>query len=102
MSLSKTSQPKEGKIAALAFVISAVCSFGAILHANYAEQKFVPYFDNLPWTIGAIAYLSGALLYALRFPERILPGKFDLFGNSHNIFHFCVLIGASCFFYGCI
>ena len=31
---------------------------------------------------------------AARFPERLLPGKVDYIGNSHQIFHTFVLVGA--------
>ncbi|KAI8990984.1 putative hemolysin-III channel protein Izh2 [Mycotypha africana] len=40
----------------------------------------------------AVTYISGALIYGFRFPERARPGKFDIFGASHQIFHFCVTI----------
>lgn len=42
----------------------------------------------------ALSYLSGATLYAFRMPERLSPGKFDLIGNSHQIFHCLVVLGA--------
>lgn len=35
-------------------------------------------------TSGAL-YVAGALLYALRVPERFAPGKFDYFGASHQM-----------------
>lgn len=59
-------------------------------------------------------YILGACLYALRIPERfsykepdhqgegetlinhLLPGRFDLFGHSHQIFHVMVVIAAYC------
>lgn len=42
----------------------------------------------------ALSYLTGASLYAGRFPERVSPGKFDFFGHSHQIFHILVVAGA--------
>ncbi|VEU23454.1 DEKNAAC104740 [Brettanomyces naardenensis] len=41
-----------------------------------------------------IGYISGALLYASRIPERFSPGSFDLFGQSHQIFHVLVVLSA--------
>ncbi|KAI8887450.1 hypothetical protein K501DRAFT_268771 [Backusella circina FSU 941] len=38
------------------------------------------------------SYIIGALIYGCRIPERILPGRFNYFGASHQIFHFCVVI----------
>lgn len=43
---------------------------------------------------GGASYIFGALLYAARFPEKQWPGKFNLIGSSHNIFHCFVLLGA--------
>ncbi|OQO08998.1 hypothetical protein B0A48_05888 [Cryoendolithus antarcticus] len=40
-----------------------------------------------------LVYLSGAILYAAKVPERWLPGKFDYAGGSHNIWHLAVLGG---------
>ena len=39
-------------------------------------------------------YVGGALLYAARWPERLAPGKFDLIGASHQIFHVAVFLAA--------
>ncbi|QFZ25441.1 putative ADIPOR-like receptor [Clavispora lusitaniae] len=60
-----------------------------------------------------VFYILGACLYALRVPERFFhiehpegeeetlldkmkPGKFDLFGHSHQIFHVMVVVAAYC------
>lgn len=43
-----------------------------------------------------VFYISGAALYGTRVPERFAPGKFDYFGNSHQIFHVFVIIAAYC------
>ncbi|RKF80992.1 ADIPOR-like receptor SPBC12C2.09c [Golovinomyces cichoracearum] len=45
-------------------------------------------------------YISGASIYAARWPERIRPGYFDIWGSSHQIFHILVLIAAGCHMYG--
>ncbi|KAK1315714.1 hypothetical protein QJS10_CPA05g01586 [Acorus calamus] len=39
-------------------------------------------------------YGLGALLYATRVPERWKPGKFDIAGHSHQLFHVLVVAGA--------
>lgn len=41
-----------------------------------------------------LTYVAGATLYALRIPEKWYPGKFDILGASHQIFHIFVLIAA--------
>ncbi|ORY87980.1 putative membrane protein [Protomyces lactucae-debilis] len=45
-----------------------------------------------------ILYITGAVIYACRVPERFFPGRFDILGASHQIFHvFVVLAGVSHF-----
>lgn len=39
-------------------------------------------------------YGFGALIYATRIPERWKPGKFDIAGHSHQLFHILVVAGA--------
>ncbi|XP_050237983.1 heptahelical transmembrane protein 4-like isoform X2 [Mercurialis annua] len=41
-----------------------------------------------------ILYGLGALFYATRIPERWKPGKFDIAGQSHQIFHVLVVAAA--------
>jgi adiponectin receptor len=36
----------------------------------------------------------GALLYALKIPERFKPGAFDLAFHSHQIFHVLICVAA--------
>lgn len=53
---------------------------------NRAGLKFVLF--------EALSYLTGASIYAFRLPERWIPGKVDMVGNSHQIFHTLVVLGA--------
>ncbi|KAJ3162372.1 hypothetical protein HDU86_004852 [Geranomyces michiganensis] len=41
-----------------------------------------------------VVYFLGAVIYACRVPERWWPGKFDMWGHSHQIFHVLVVAGA--------
>lgn len=49
--------------------------------------------------MGAL-YITGALLYAFRIPERFYPGKFDCWFHSHQIFHVLVIAAAVCHYFG--
>jgi len=42
----------------------------------------------------AFLYISGAIIYALRIPESLYPGKFDIWFQSHQIFHVFVVLAA--------
>ncbi|XP_019710696.1 heptahelical transmembrane protein 4-like [Elaeis guineensis] len=39
-------------------------------------------------------YGLGVVVYATRIPERCMPGKFDIVGHSHQLFHVLVIAGA--------
>lgn len=41
-----------------------------------------------------LLYGLGAVVYAVRIPERWMPGKFDIAGHSHQLFHILVVAGA--------
>ena len=41
-----------------------------------------------------LMYLTGAFFYTSRVPERLCPGKFDIWFQSHQIFHVLVVAGA--------
>ena len=47
-----------------------------------------------------VLYIVGAGIYAIRIPERFAPGKFDILGSSHQIFHGFVLAAAVTHFIG--
>ncbi|BHF61275.1 Adiponectin receptor protein 2 [Sparganum proliferum] len=56
---------------------------------------------SLGWLIlMAVLYIGGALLYAFRIPERLVPGCFDLWFQSHQIFHVLVVAAALVHYYG--
>lgn len=35
----------------------------------------------------------GFVIFALKLPEKLAPGKFDHCGQSHQIMHVCVVVG---------
>ncbi|KAH9939918.1 HlyIII-domain-containing protein [Amylocystis lapponica] len=69
----------------------APVSHGVITHGF----NRVCYEMGFGWLLPSAAlYISGALLYANRIPERFWPGTFDLFFASHQIFHVHVVLAA--------
>ena len=66
-----------------------------IVHFIIAKEGLKGYSNDtrfMFWYLGSITYVSGALLYLIRFPEKYYPGKFDFFGSSHQLLHIAVLI----------
>ncbi|CAG8632524.1 17034_t:CDS:2 [Gigaspora rosea] len=58
---------------------------------------------SLKWIIVmGVFYLTGAFIYGSRIPERWFPGKFDIYGSSHQIFHFFVVAAAFIHYFGVI
>lgn len=68
--------------------------FGLLETYNRAGLKFV--------LLEALGYIFGAFLYAIRFPESLKPGFFDIWGHSHQLFHILVVISAYCHYKGLI
>ncbi|CAF4174069.1 unnamed protein product [Rotaria sp. Silwood2] len=48
----------------------------------------------------AVLYVIGAALYAARIPERLAPGLFDIWFQSHQLFHVFVVAAACVHYYG--
>ncbi|KAJ2992337.1 hypothetical protein NUW58_g2198 [Xylaria curta] len=76
------------------FVVTGLSGLAPIVHgihmfgfAQMVKQSGLPYY----FAEGGL-FLIGAVTYACRFPERIKPGTFDIFGSSHQIFHILVMI----------
>eukprot|EP00475_Leptophrys_vorax_P006773 TRINITY_DN14232_c0_g1_i1.p1 TRINITY_DN14232_c0_g1~~TRINITY_DN14232_c0_g1_i1.p1 ORF type:complete len:333 (+),score=2.52 TRINITY_DN14232_c0_g1_i1:85-999(+) len=66
------------------------CMHKLLLHYNDPLAVTTTCYELL---MGAL-YGLGALFYATRIPERWLPGRFDIAGHSHQIFHVLVIAGA--------
>ncbi|GMI86510.1 heptahelical protein 4 [Hibiscus trionum] len=61
-----------------------------ILFSHQPEALHTTWYEILM----GILYGAGALVYATRIPERWMPGKFDIAGHSHQLFHILVVAGA--------
>jgi len=77
----------------IALGLSAIVpiSHGLIVHGLTKVRHEMGFGWLLP---SAGLYISGALLYANRIPERFAPGAFDHFFASHQIFHVHVVLAA--------
>jgi len=81
-----------------AALFSCMGASGAVPIAH----KLLLYGGTAPGAVASAGYeaLMGALyslgvaVYAARVPERWAPGRFDLVGHSHQLFHLFVIAGA--------
>lgn len=82
-------------VLATAWIIAGYSTGPGLIHLTvYLDPKYLYAIDFNAYAIGGTIYAGGAVIYALKFPERFFKGRFDNVGNSHNIFHVCCLIGA--------
>lgn len=72
------------------------------IHYGFVEGWFNKISQqSLGWLVlMGLLYIIGAMLYALRVPERFFPGKCDIWLHSHQIFHVLVLGGALVHYHG--
>ncbi|KAI0483090.1 hemolysin-III related-domain-containing protein [Xylariaceae sp. FL0804] len=68
-----------------------VCHGLAVYGYRSLEERM-----GLSWVLfQGFLYISGALLYAVRWPERSFPHTFDIWGSSHQLFHILILFAAA-------
>jgi adiponectin receptor len=67
------------------------------------DPKYAPKATPLHlFVLGGFFYISGAFIYVKKWPESSYKIRFDMLGNSHNIFHLNCIIGALLVWWGSI
>jgi len=87
---------------AAAFIVAGYSTLPGMIHLAWytTEQPNQPSFVVWPWLTGGILYAVGAIIYALKVPERIFPKTFDIWLQSHTIFHWMILAAACLHIWG--
>lgn len=97
VSLSEKFQQKEYRTGrGLCFLALGLMGVIPAIHAVMTQWELAQYFIKPTYFVmgmGAL-YIIGVFIYIARFPEKYFPGRFDLIGSSHNIWHFFVLAAA--------
>lgn len=75
------------------FVTLAATGFAPVIQLNLTRGAAWTFYFYAPVTKSVMVYLTGAIIYASRIPEKWWPGLFDYAGGSHNIWHLAVLGG---------
>lgn len=80
-------------IRAVIYLIFGLSAGLPVLHYYFFCEDYV---DISHWSMLSfgVYYVIGAIIYAMRFPERFFPGKFDVWFHSHQIFHVLIVIAA--------
>ena len=80
--------------ARVAFYVSlGATGFLPVIQLNMTRGFAWSYYFYAPVWKSIAVYVVGAVVYAMKVPEKFIPGWFDYFGGSHNIWHFAVLGG---------
>jgi len=78
------------------FIALGLCSILPVSHLVLSHGIYILFREmGFLWLLAAgVMYITGAVLYANRIPERLAPGRFDYFFSSHQIFHIFVVLAA--------
>ena len=88
---------------AIVYVIAGLSAAPGLIHLTfYMDEKNLKSFPGWAWGLGAVFYIVGAILYALKFPERYFPRTFDIWLQAHSIFHVLVVMAALLHFWATI
>ena len=86
------------------YILQAISSFPSLLQSYFlTDKRLLNTLSLWPVLLGGCLYIVGALIYANRWPEKFaVKGRYDMIGNSHNIFHALIVIAALIHWYGSI
>ncbi|KAL5416863.1 hypothetical protein PMIN03_001928 [Paraphaeosphaeria minitans] len=81
---------------ALMFVLMGLSAVFPVFHAKslYGYSQLCESIGVGWMFLEGFLYILGAATYAARFPERVYPGRFDIWGSSHQVFHILVVLAA--------
>ncbi|KAK2725343.1 hypothetical protein QYM36_001704, partial [Artemia franciscana] len=96
------SQPEYRSIRASVFICFGATGVIPAIHSAVSMGWLNSIYQaSLGWIIlMGVLYIGGAVLYALRIPERFYPGKCDIWFHSHQIFHVLVICAAFVHYHG--
>ncbi|TAQ83133.1 hypothetical protein B7494_g8544 [Chlorociboria aeruginascens] len=85
--------PRWRKVKVGVFVVFGASSFVPLLHGvQRYGLEYMLHYSGMKWYLLELTLYGIAVsLYAFRIPERLAPGKFDIWGSSHQIFHVAIL-----------
>mmetsp|Transcript_14270 Transcript_14270/g.22546 ORF Transcript_14270/g.22546 Transcript_14270/m.22546 type:complete len:482 (-) Transcript_14270:98-1543(-) len=90
----------------MSYVFAGLIAFLPFVHIlirwGYDSEQFRIFVaDGYLYVVGCL-YLLGTFLYISRYPEKLFPGKFDLFFASHQLWHICVLLASVVHYYNVV
>lgn len=87
MLIPKYGEPKYRSLRAGVFIVLGFSVCIPLIFQAFTKFKWGPYYlpttNGWTWLYGGFVYAGGAIIYALRLPEKFFPKRFDLVGASH-------------------
>jgi adiponectin receptor len=74
-------------------IVGLSCGLPGFQYYFFRDFVNCSYCNVWLWCLGGVYFVFGAYVYAKKFPEKVYPLRFDYFGQSHNLWHFFVLLG---------
>lgn len=95
----KFSEPSFRPLRASVFMSFGLSGLIPAIHWLLTSHDKLVFSVSLKYSFGClllmgVLYITGALLYASRIPERFFPGKCDYWFHSHQLFHILVIAAA--------
>lgn len=87
-------KPEHRSFRGFIFLILGLLGVIPVIHVSLTPESNDFATALMYFCLMGATYTVGVLIYVMRVPERFYPGKFDLWGNSHNIWHFFVVTAA--------
>lgn len=95
--------PKHRMLRAGLFFCMGVSGVVPIMHkvVRFRDREAALVTTAYEAAMGAL-YVMATAVYATRVPERWMPGRFDLLGQSHHFFHVLVMAAAYTHYLGAV
>jgi len=74
------------------FLTMCFTGVGPFLHASLSHGFIKTSLFFSPILPSVASYIFGLIFYATQFPERIAPGRFDVVGHAHQIWHISIVV----------
>ncbi|UZJ54964.1 hypothetical protein CBS101457_004284 [Exobasidium rhododendri] len=74
------------------FLTMCFTGVGPFIHASLSHGLIKTTYFFSPILPSVASYVFGLIFYATQFPERIAPGKFDVVGHAHQIWHISIVV----------
>lgn len=86
------------------YIVTAISGFVPTIHSIFLfpPSNHITRAVHLGIFLMFLFYGVGTVIYVTKIPERFYPGRFDIWFNSHQVWHILVFLAAAVHFFTCI